>query len=102
MKRTVRLGIEDSSARVPARFGKTEFRPEQLILEWANRDDAPDWALIRADVVGTVWKKDGGVGKVPAHRDFASNGDQFSRDAPGWLIELVLRYGPFGPSAVQE
>lgn len=91
VRRSVWLSIEGDGIRVPNKYGRSEFRPESVILGWTNRDDSPDWKLVTAEVAGTVWKKDGTVGLVTTRRDFAGQ----IADAPDWLISLVLAHGPF-------
>lgn len=95
VKRSVRLEILNSTERIPREYGRQEFRPEVVALAWTCQDDSPDWTLIRAEVMGSVWKTDGTAGRVPACREYTGGGRRIS-DAPDWLIDLVLRHGPFG------
>lgn len=100
-KRAVRLEIVGSTERIRREYGKQEFRPEVVRLAWENTDDSPDWKLTLAEIAGSVWKSDGTPGLVPASRTYTGFGRPIS-EAPAWLVELVLGYGPFARATVIE
>lgn len=90
-KHCVRISIGDTPETVAREYGKQVFRPESVQLAFARHTNTHGgWTVQKAEIIGTVIKQDGSLGKTPARRDFAADLSQ----APWWLNALVETHMP--------